>query len=109
MEATDLRNKREVARDMERTREVARDLIEDTKYTFVERNPGVRAWRSTARALRGAKDRVKAGSRAVSKGARQTHEFVQSSPYRSMAIALGVGAVLGFLTTRKRRSMDDGW
>ena len=104
-----LRNKREVAQDMERTRAIARDLIEDTKYTFVDRNPGVRAWRKTARAVRMAKDKVVAGSRAVSSGAKQTHHFVQSSPYRAMAVALGVGTLVGFLSTRKRKDFSNCW
>ena len=36
--------------------------------------------------------------------ARATDDFIQTKPYRSLAIAIGVGAVVGFFSTRKREN-----
>jgi ElaB/YqjD/DUF883 family membrane-anchored ribosome-binding protein len=104
MELTDLRSKEEVTRDMDRERSRARMLVKDTKYMFVERNPGVRAWRATRAALNTCKTKVTAGSRAVVTRIRSTNDYIQIRTYRSIAVTLVAGMVLGWLTTSRRRA-----
>lgn len=104
METSDLRSKEQITRDMDRTRARACDLIDDTRYMFVERNPAVRAWRATRRTYGQVRDRIVAGGKAVASGARSTHRFIKTKPYQSLGIALGAGALIGFLSTGKRRS-----
>jgi len=97
MESTALRSKEEIARDIEETREDVKDALYDAKDAWVGHNPAVVAWKATKSSVNSAKRKVVAKAQA-------TDIAVQCNIYRSLGIAVGVGAVLGFLLTKRNRN-----
>ncbi len=95
MSTAQLRSKDEIARDIEHNRHKMGSALRDTRTNVVTRNPATLAWKSSQAAYFRAKD-------AVVTKATIADCKVRDNIYSGIGIALGVGAVTGFLLGWKR-------
>lgn len=70
--------------------------------TFNEQPPTSATRESLARAQERARELYEQAREKVAVGARTTDETIRSRPYESIAIAFGVGALVGWLISRKK-------
>jgi ElaB/YqjD/DUF883 family membrane-anchored ribosome-binding protein len=96
METTELRSKEDITRDIEETRDGVKEALHGAKDAWVGHNPAVVAWKATKSSVSNAKQKVVAKTQAA-------NVAVQCNIYRSLGIALGVGAVLGVLLAGRRK------
>jgi len=96
MEIEGLRSKRQILNDIEQTRKEARQTLKGTKKAWSGGNAVARAWRATKEKTADTKEKVASKAHAAD-------DAICNNIYRSLGIALCVGAVAGFLI-RMRRS-----
>jgi ElaB/YqjD/DUF883 family membrane-anchored ribosome-binding protein len=95
MEAIETRSKKEIAREIDANRRETTRALRDTKEALTVRNPAVLAWKATKSKAAVTKDKT------VAK-AQQADAKIRMNIYSALGIAMGVGAVTGFLMKRKR-------
>ncbi len=95
------KSKHEVARDVEVTRAEAQRALRNASEVWSGKNVVASAWRSTKGKYRRTQDRI-ADSAHASDEALRTHI------YSSIGVAVGIGALMGFLfagkSSRKKRN-----
>lgn len=99
------RSKEEVIQDIEADRKEARRALRGTKYAWTGGNPAVRAWKATKGAVVDTKDKIVAKTcetkTKIAVQAEAADMKVRENIYRGIGIAVGVGALVGFIA-RKR-------
>jgi ElaB/YqjD/DUF883 family membrane-anchored ribosome-binding protein len=84
---------------------IGRDTEDLIKATASDLSDKARATRSRlAASVESAKDTCEALQEKAMAGARSTDRMVREHPYQTLGIALGVGALIGFLINRATRS-----
>jgi ElaB/YqjD/DUF883 family membrane-anchored ribosome-binding protein len=94
-----------ISNDMSQLAEDARALMAATGDVAAERVSAAR--NRLAAALERSKEIYGRVREKAAEGARATEQAVREHPYQAMAIAFGVGALLGYLVSRRCSRSDD--
>lgn len=90
------RTKKEVAREVEQTRSEAKRVFRNAGEIWSGRNAMASAWRSTKSKYHQVHDNVSARVHA-------TNDLIRENIYASVCVAVGVGAILGFLSASRKK------
>lgn len=91
------KSKEEITRDVEKTRSQAKRAVEEVEEVWSGKNAIASAWRSTKDTCFRAQDKVIETKEAID-------ERITGNIYSSIGIAFGVGAMAGYIVTRRARA-----
>jgi ElaB/YqjD/DUF883 family membrane-anchored ribosome-binding protein len=84
--------------------ENAQDLLNATAQVAGEKVTQARERLMTA--VNNGKHTLEKVQNQAREGAKATDRMIRANPYRSLTMALGVGALIGFLISRRRRGQE---